>query len=114
MVGTNPFTTHLKVVVDIRQGAFGSLETLQAADFQAPASLPAVGVIANNPTPTFWYATRLKATAHPFVNRTGSTQFRLGFQTDDDNDAIADFIRFYSGNSTAANRPILVIEYYVP
>jgi CSLREA domain-containing protein len=114
VVGTNPFTTHLKVVVDIRQGAFGSLETLQATDFQALAHKPAVGVIANNPTATGWYATRLKATAHPFVNRTGVTQLRLRFQTDDDNDALADIIKFHSGNSTAANRPILVIEYYVP
>jgi CSLREA domain-containing protein len=114
VVGTNPFTTHLKVAVDIRQGAFGSLETLQAADFQAQASQPAVGVIPNNPTATGWYATRFKATAHPFVNRTGVTQLRLRFKTDDDNDAVADIIKFYSGNSTAANRPVLVIEYYVP
>jgi CSLREA domain-containing protein len=114
VVGTNPFTTHLKVLVDIRQGAFGSLETLQAADFQAAASKPAVGVIANNPTATGWYATRLKATAYPFVNRTGVTQLRLRFQLDDDNDGVADIIKFHSGNSTAANRPVLVIEYYVP
>ena len=34
--------------------------------------------------------------------------------TDDDNDALADIIKFHSGNSTAANRPMLVIEYQVP
>jgi hypothetical protein len=56
----------------------------------------------------------LKPAAYPFVNRTGVTQFRLGFQTDDDNDAVADIIKFHNGNSTAANRPVLVIEYYVP
>jgi len=114
VTGTNPFTTHLKVAVDIRKGAFSNSGALQATDFQTAANKPGVGLIANNPTATGWYAATLKPTAYPYVNRTGSTQFRLGFQTDDDNDAIADFIRFYSGNSTAANRPILVIEYYVP
>jgi hypothetical protein len=113
VVGTNPFTTHLKLIVDIRQGAFGS-PALQAADFQAPASLAAAGLIANNPTATGWYATRLKPAAFPFINLTGVTQLRLRFQTDDDNDAVADVIKFHSGNSTAANRPMLVVEYSVP
>jgi hypothetical protein len=114
VTGTDPFTTHGKVVVDIRQGAFGSLEALQAADFQAPASQPAAGVIANLPTATGWYTTRLKPVAYPFINLTGVTQLRLRFQTDDDNDAVADVIKFHSGNSTAANRPVLVVEYSVP
>ena len=58
--------------------------------------------------------TNLKSTAYRYINRTGITQVRLRFQTDDDNDSAADFLRFYSGNATAANRPVLVIEYYVP
>jgi hypothetical protein len=46
--------------------------------------------------------------------RNGITQLRLAFQKDDDNDLIADLIRFYSGNTAAANRPIVVIEYHLP
>ena len=61
-----------------------------------------------------WYVASLSPVAYPYINRTGITQLRLRFQTDDDNDAVADFIRFYSGNAVAANRPVLVIEYYVP
>jgi hypothetical protein len=38
----------------------------------------------------------------------------LRFQLDDDNDSVADLLRFYSGNAIAADRPVLVIEYYVP
>jgi CSLREA domain-containing protein len=110
---TDPFNTLGNVVVDIRQGAFGSLEALQAADFQAPASKPAAGLIPNKPT-AGWYATRLKATAHPFVNLTGATQLRLRFQLDDDNDLEWDAMAFYSGDAAVANRPVLVIEYYVP
>ena len=114
ITGTNPFTTHQKIAVDIRQGAFGTSGALQATDFQATASKQAVGMIANNPQTGGWYVSNLRPVAYPVINRTGITQLRLRFQTDDDNDAIADFIRFYSGNSTAANKPVLVIEYYVP
>ena len=114
IVGTNPFTTHGKIAVDIRKGAFSNNAALQSTDFQAAASKPAVGLFANNPTAAGWYVSNLKAAAYPFINRTGITPFRLGFQTDDDNDAVADILKFHSGNSTAANRPVLVIEYYVP
>jgi hypothetical protein len=114
LVGTNLFTTHGKIAVDIRKGAFSNLGALQATDFQAPANKPGVGLIANNPQAGGWYVSPLKAIAYPIINRTGITQLRLRFQTDDDNDAVADIIKFHSGNSIAANRPALVIEYYVP
>jgi Concanavalin A-like lectin/glucanases superfamily len=114
LAGTNPFSTHLKIAVDIRRGAFSGNAALQSTDFQAVANRMSVGLIANNPTPAGWYATRLAATAHPYVNRTGITQLRLRFQTDDDNDAVADLIRFYSGNAAATDRPVLVITYSVP
>jgi CSLREA domain-containing protein len=112
--GTDPFTTHQKMVVDVRKGAFSNNPALQAADFQAVASQAVAGVFVSSPTATGWYAVRLKLTAYPFINLTGSTQFRLRFKTDDDNDAVADIIKFYSGDAPAANRPVLVIEYYVP
>ena len=118
IVGTNPFTTHGKIVIDARKGAFGDNAALQAADFQAAASKLGVGLIANKPQAGGWYSsTTLKPFAYPYypyVNRRGITQFRLRFQTDDDNDAVADLIRFYSGNATATNRPVLVITYTVP
>ena len=114
VAGMNPFTMHLKIAVDLRKGAFSTTSALQPTDFQAAASKPSVGLIANNPQAGGWYLSKLTSAAYPYVNRTGITQFRLRFQTDDDNDPVADFIRFYSGNSTAPNQPILVIEYYVP
>jgi hypothetical protein len=114
VTGTDPFTTHGKIVVGIRQGAFSNSAALQSTDFQNPASKSLVGLIANNPTAGGWYFANLKPTAHAFINRTGVTQFRLSFQIYDDNDAIADFIRFYSGDAAAASRPVLVVEYVVP
>jgi hypothetical protein len=50
-----------------------------------------------------------------YINETGSTQFRLKFQLDDNDDLGADTIKFYSGDSVTLNyRPVLQIEYYVP
>src|SRR5215216_3409862 len=44
LTGTNPFTTHGKIAVDIRQGAFSNNAALQPSDFQAVASKPGVGL----------------------------------------------------------------------
>jgi hypothetical protein len=113
LTGMDPFTTHLRIAIDIRKGAFSNNTALQPTDFQAAANKPGVGLFANNPTAAGWYSARLTSAAYFYINRTGITQLRLRFQLDDDNDAVADFLRFYSGNAIAANRPILVIEYYV-
>jgi hypothetical protein len=114
LIGTNPFTTHGKIAVDIRKGSFSNVAALQPTDFQAGSNKPNVGAFVNKPRAGGWYLTNLTATAFPFVHRAGLTQLRLRFQLDDDNDAVADLLRFYSGNAPAASRPVLVVEYYVP
>ena len=44
--------------------------------------------------------------------KTGTTQLRVYFNLDDNNDKNADYIGYYSGdNGTAANRPQLVVTY---
>ena len=49
------------------------------------------------------------------INLTGTTQFRLYFTKDDNDDNGADYMKFFSGNyATATARPTLIIEYYVP
>jgi hypothetical protein len=50
----------------------------------------------------------------PFVNRTGTTQFRLRFSKDDNNDRGEDCLRFSSGNAAAAWRPQLIVQYVMP
>lgn len=117
--GTNPFLTHRNIWVDIRQGAFGSfgpfqIGALQAADFQAPASLYTAGWIQNNPVGG-WYWTTLDGKAYSYVNLVGATQLRLGFQYDDDEDLREDYLSFFSGNySVQTARPQLSVKYYVP
>ncbi len=119
VVGTDPFTTHQNISVDIRSGYFGSaglfgINGLDLTDFQAPASMSSAGVILNNPVGG-WYWAMLDSSADPFINLQGVTQLRLMFQTDDNDDLGDDYLTFFSGNHDAlADRPHLLVEYYVP
>jgi len=114
LTGSNPFTTHQGLLVDIRMPYFGTTLSLAAHDFQAIANKSAVGTFGTTAS-SGWYSVTLRNTAYPYINLTGTTQFRLRFKLDDDNDNAADYMMFFSGNyGTATDRPVLVIQYYVP
>lgn len=119
VIGTDPFTTHQNIVVDIRNGMFGNFNlfnfmSLELVDFLAPASVYSVGTIQNNPTGG-WYWTTLDSKSFSSINLTGITQFRLAFLLDDNDDLGEDSVRFYSGDYVEQrDRPHLQIEYYVP
>jgi Zn-dependent metalloprotease len=116
--GGDPFSTLNGLLIDTKGGFFGSAAGLQLADFQAPAGLS--GTVPSNPTVNgASYSMDLEKGAGSYVNLTtaggGLTQLRLHFQLDDNNNALANYISFWSGNSTAvANRPTLVVTYYLP
>ncbi|MFZ5857771.1 MAG: hypothetical protein ACOYZ6_13140 [Chloroflexota bacterium] len=109
----NIFTAFGGLRADIRQPFFGAGLVLESTDFQAAASQPLVGRFASVPV-SGWYNARLGVTSFQYINLRGFTQFRLRFFKDDDNDLVADYVRFHSGNSILANRPILIIRYYIP
>jgi alpha-tubulin suppressor-like RCC1 family protein len=114
LVGSNPFSTHQGLLVDIKKPYFGTALALAAHDFQATANKLAVGTFGTTAS-SGWYSVTLLNAAYPYINRTGTTQFRLRFKLDDDNDNTADYMKFFSGNyGTATDRPVLVIQYYVP
>jgi hypothetical protein len=109
-VGTNPFTTHGSLVVDIKKPSFGTNASLAKSDFEASAGLS--GVAAFDPIPTdSWYTATLGSAAFSQINLTGTTQFRLAFTLDDNNDSDSDYIMLYSGDSST-NQPQLTVEYY--
>lgn len=112
-VGTNPFTTHVKLLVDMRKGVFGTFIALQNSDFKAFANRSPAATISKK-TINGWYMKLLGSANFSYINKTGVTQFRLRFSKDDNNDFGSDFLKIYSGNAGAVNRPQLVIEYYVP
>ncbi len=87
---------------------------MQETDFQAPASQDFASMMLNAPVDN-WFSAAIDKSALQYVNLTGSTQFRLRFQLDDNDNLAADTIKFYSGDSVLLDyRPVLQIEYYVP
>jgi hypothetical protein len=113
LVGTDPFSTLGNLMVDIRKPFFGANYLLALNDFEAPASMTAVGTFDVTPV-NDWFSAVLDSSSFPYINLAGSTQFRLAFALDDNNNFVADYIMFYSGNALAAVRPQLIVSYYVP
>jgi len=114
-VGTNPFTFPTGLKVDIRKNFFGTSSNLVITDFQAAVSRAAVGTFGKIPSSSNWYTAILSGTGYPSINKTGTTQFRLYFLKDDNDDGNPDYLKFASGNyATVSSRPTLIIEYYVP
>lgn len=112
-VGSNPFSKLGSLWADLRNGPFGLL-TLQATDFSALASLQQAGLFSTTPV-SGWYTATFKPSALGIINKIGLTQLRLRFGLDDNNNHIADYLSFYSGNTaTTAYRPILEIKYSIP
>lgn len=113
LVGTNPFNILGRLRVDIRKPFFGATAGLVNSDFQAAANKFAVGAFRATPVNN-WYSAIIGSGGYPYVNLTGTTQFRLHFSMDDNNDRGADYMRFYSGNGAVTYRPRLIITYYMP
>lgn len=113
--GGNPVSTLQGFMTDIKTGYFGTFAALQIADFEATASKtlgPSIPTAINN-----WYSINL-TNGQAYINKlstnAGLTQIRLRFKVDDNNDAVANYLSLFSGDATAADRPQLVIAYYVP
>lgn len=110
--GTSPFTTHGSCVADIVTGGFGGSTAFANADWQAAATATSVATMSNPATNGAASTGSLNAAGLAAINKTGSTQLRLGFTTDDNNDLGYDYIGFYAGeNATTANKPQLTVTY---
>lgn len=100
--------------VDIIGGTgFNNATALTKEDFQASAHATKVATMSYPAANNDWSTGNLSATTGlSMINLTGKTQLRVYFSTDDDNDATADHIGFYSGeNTTSGNRPVLEVTY---
>jgi peptidoglycan hydrolase-like amidase len=114
VAGTNPFTTHGNLTAVIQKPYFGAVPDLEIGDFQATAGNAGVTTFGSTPVGS-WYSALLNSAGFSYVNLTGTTQFRLAFTLDDNNDLGADYIVFSScEDATVANRPQLIILYYLP
>ena len=113
VAGTNPINTHNGLVVDIKKGKFSTLPALQIQDFQAVANKTKIGKFSKKLF-SGWYKALLNTGSYSYINVKGRTQLRLRFLLDDNDNNIADILKLYSGNSVLANRPKLIVKYYVP
>jgi len=101
------------LLMDISTPYFGTKANLAVGDFQAIASKNSVGTLASAPA-VGWYTITLKTTSFLFIKLDDTTQFRLRFQKDDNDDLGADYLKIYSGDAGDVNSPQLIVEYYVP
>jgi hypothetical protein len=109
--GTNPFSLLGAMSADVAN-AFGGNVALASGDFQAAATATAVCTLSNATTNGSWSTCAFNTAGRAAINRTGKTQVRVAFAKDDNDDLGADWIGYFSGdNSTAANRPQLVVTY---
>jgi hypothetical protein len=112
--GGNPVTLLKGFMVNIKKGVFGA-SALAISDFQSPAS-KSYGPFKPSAVSN-WYSIDLtggKAFINKLTTSGGLTQIRLSFKLDDNNDSIANYLSLYSGNASKADRPQLIVEYYVP
>jgi len=109
--GTNPFTTHGTCWVDVQTGGLSGSTTLQLADFQAIATVTQTASLSNAAANGDWSTGSLSASGLAALSKTGTTQFRVYFSLDDNDDAGNDYIGYYSGEAASANRPQLVVTY---
>jgi hypothetical protein len=120
IVGTSPFNTHGFLVVDMKTGAFHGIRSLERFGFQVAGNRANVGRFLKTPSPggyakaALWYRAPLRAASYGLANLTGTTQFRLRFETDDNDNGAADYLSFYTGDALAASRPRLIADYCVP
>ncbi|RMH18793.1 MAG: DNRLRE domain-containing protein, partial [Acidobacteria bacterium] len=112
VVGTNPFTTHGTCWVDVRSGGFGGSTDLHKSDFEAAATVAKTTSLSSPAANGDWAEGDLDPSGLAAIDKTGTTQLRIYFDLDDNDDGGNDYVGFYSGdNANAANHPQLVVTY---
>ncbi len=112
VTGTNPSSTHGTAWVDVQTGGLSGSTTLQASDFEVSPFVVHGASLTNAASNGAWSEGVLTAAGALAVNKRGTTQFRIYFELDDNDNVRADYIGYYSGgNANAGNRPQLVVTY---
>ena len=110
--GTNPFTTHGTCWVDVQSGGFSGSTALANADFEAAATAVQAASLSNATSNGVWSEGSLNAAGLAAIDTTGTTQLRIYFDLDDNDDSGDDYVGYYSGdNSDASRHPQLVVTY---
>ena len=112
VTGTNPFATHGTCWVDVHSGGLGGSTALANSDFEAVASVAKTTSLSEANSNGDWSEGSFDPTGLGAVDKAGTTQLRVYFDLDDNDDGGTDYIGYYSANhSTSANHPQLVVTY---
>ena len=88
------------ITVDIKNGFYGAGFTLRAEDFQAASSATNVATLTPYPASNGAYSSgSLNSAGRAQINKTGPTQMKIRFATDDDNDSTGDYLSIYDNTS---------------
>ena len=111
--GTDPFTTHGSCYVDVKSGSgYSASTTLEAGDFQAAADAAAVATMSDAASTGAWSTGTLNTAGRGLINKTGTTQLRVYFSLDDNDDLGNDYVSFNSGEDSASGyAPVLEVIY---
>ena len=110
--GTDPFTILGNLEVDIVSGAFGGNLALAASDFEAAATVTGAAMMSVVTAQFQVSSGNLSAAGLTAIDTSGTTQLRLAFDIDDNDDGGNDYVGFYSANNgTASRHPRLVVTY---
>ncbi|MEO7933704.1 MAG: LamG-like jellyroll fold domain-containing protein [Chthoniobacterales bacterium] len=111
--GTNPFTTHGTCYVDVKSGSgYSASTTLQIGDFEATADVATVATMSNAASTGAWSTGSLNQAGRGLINKTGTTQCRVYFTLDDNDDRGNDYVSFNSGEDSASGyAPVLEVTY---
>lgn len=110
--GVDPFTTHGNLYASMRTGAFNGNAALESSDWQAAATAGNVSLFSQPFSDGAYSYATLNSAGLAAINKTGLSQFKLGFFIFDDDDLTRDTINFAAGeSSTASHKPTLEIAY---
>jgi hypothetical protein len=59
-----------------------------------------------------WYTATLDPAAFSYIDLAGTTQFRLRFAQDDNDNNSQDYMKFFSGDAASTDQPVLTIDYF--
>ncbi|HXJ37328.1 MAG TPA: hypothetical protein VMS22_25145 [Candidatus Eisenbacteria bacterium] len=111
--GTTPFASLGRLFVDVQTGGFSGNPVAEPGDFEVGATVPAAATL-NDPDMNGDLVSigKLNAAGLAAINKTGRTQFRLGFEVHDNANATSDRMQYGAGDSTLPSEwPMLDVTY---
>lgn len=108
--GQNPFDWPGSCNIDIANPSFGDV-ALEDSDWETVGDAVAVAFFSEDPgAEDVMVSSDFNAAGLNNIDRNGITQLKVYFTTLHNNDSIADYLGFYSGEAVETNRPGLIIE----